>query len=71
MIVCVVVKVLPLVIFRLSVKSPLVLRVIPRYLYVLVASSVVLLAQWITWLTRDRCNPKVLSSIPAGGKYFL
>ena len=30
----------------------------------------VLLAQWITWLTRDRCNPKVPSSIPAGGKDF-
>ena len=30
----------------------------------------VLLAQWITWLTRDRCNPKVPSSIPAGGKVF-
>ena len=32
--------------------------------------SCVLLAQWITWLTRDRCNPKVPSSIPAGGKDF-
>ena len=31
----------------------------------------VLLAQWLTWLTRDRCNPKVPSSIPAGGKDFL
>ena len=30
----------------------------------------VLLAQWITWLTRDRCNPKVPNSIPAGGKDF-
>ena len=40
MIVCVVVRVLPLVNFRWSVKSPLVLRVIPRYLYVSVASSV-------------------------------
>ena len=40
MIVCVVVRVLHLVIFRWSVKSPLVLRVIPRYLYVSVASSV-------------------------------
>ena len=30
----------------------------------------VLLAQWITWLTRDRCNPKVPGSIPAGGKDF-
>ena len=30
----------------------------------------VLLAQWIKWLTRDRCNPKVPSSIPAGGKDF-
>ena len=30
----------------------------------------VLLAQWITWLTRDCCNPKVPSSIPAGGKDF-
>ena len=30
----------------------------------------VLLAQWITWLTRDRCNPKMPSSIPAGGKDF-
>ena len=30
----------------------------------------VLLAQWITWLTRDCCNPKVSSSIPAGGKDF-
>ena len=30
----------------------------------------VLLAQWITWLTRDRCNPKFPSSIPAGGKDF-
>ena len=37
MIVCVV---LPLVIFRWSVKSPLLLRVIPRYLYVSVASRV-------------------------------
>ena len=40
MIVCVVITVLPLVIFRWSVKSLLVLRVIPRYLYVSVASSV-------------------------------
>ena len=30
----------------------------------------VLLAQWITWLTRDCCNPKVSSSIPTGGKDF-
>ena len=30
----------------------------------------VLLAQWITWLTRDHCNPKVPSSIPAGDKDF-
>ena len=30
----------------------------------------VLLAQWLTWLTRDHCNPKVPSSIPAGGKDF-
>ena len=29
-----------------------------------------MLAQWITWLTRDRCNPKVPSSIPAGSKDF-
>ena len=28
------------------------------------------MAQWITWLTRDRCNPKFPSSIPAGGKDF-
>ena len=33
-------------------------------------SLCVLLAQWITWLTRDRCNPNVPSSIPAGGKDF-
>ena len=25
---------------------------------------------WLTWLTRDHCNPKVPSSIPAGGKDF-
>ena len=37
---------------------------------VVVCSYRVLLAQWITWLTRDRCNPKVPSSIPAGGKDF-
>ena len=44
----------------------------------------VLLAQWLTWMTmcltgavanvadsdRCRCNPKVPSSIPAGGKDF-
>ena len=30
----------------------------------------VLLAQWLTWLTRDHCNPKVPSSIPAAGKDF-
>ena len=28
------------------------------------------LAQWLTWLTQGRCNPKVPSSIPAGGKDF-
>ena len=36
----------------------------------LTTSYHILLAQWITWLTRDHCNPKVPSSIPAGGKDF-
>ena len=35
-----------------------------------VFETCVLLAQWITWLTQDRCNPKFPSSIPAGGKDF-
>ena len=30
----------------------------------------VLLAQWLSWMTQGRCNPKVSSSIPAGGKGF-
>ena len=29
-----------------------------------------LAGQWLSWLTQGRCNPKVLSSIPAGGKGF-
>ena len=28
------------------------------------------LAQWLSWLTPGRCNPKVPSSFPAGGKDF-
>ena len=31
----------------------------------------VLLAQWLTWLTRDHCNPKVPSSIPLAARTFL
>ena len=30
----------------------------------------VLRAQWLSWLTQGLCNPKVPSSIPAGGKGF-